>query len=315
MSFSISIILCVFLFVACCDCASFVKDSEVKLKSKPGFGTHKLGARYRRQIWMRFCSQGEQYHPMIELCCNGHVVPKVGNRTRCCGDNSFDPWSEMCCDDTTNSILPRMTQPTCCGSDLYDAASDMCCGSTVFYGVPTRGLPRPTLACCGDQGYDTTRQICCEETLSPVSQRPGALPGCCGSRAYDAASQLCCDGLPTFKPSNMSACCSTHAYNIATQLCCNNQYVAFKVGSNAVCCGRYSTYNPTNQLCCNGFPVSNRNPTGGTMLCCEGVMQPKTTPTTNCCGSQVYDTVTQLCCDGRIPVSKWTFGGGCGGLA
>lgn len=38
MAFSLSISLYVLLVVACCDCASFVKDSEVKLKSEPGFG-------------------------------------------------------------------------------------------------------------------------------------------------------------------------------------------------------------------------------------------------------------------------------------
>lgn len=285
MSFVISISLCVLLFVVCCDCAFFIKDSEVKLKSEPGIGTNKMGGRYRRQVWMRFCSQGEQYNPMVELCCNGHVVPLVGNRTRCCGDNSFDPWSEMCCDETTNTILPRMTQPACCGSDLYDAASDMCCGTTVFYRVPTRGVPKPILACCGDRGYDTTRQICCQENLSPIPRAPGALPACCGGRGYDAATHLCCEGRPTYRPSNMSACC-----------------------------GQFSTYNTATQICCSGF-AQNINQNGTPRMCCDGVMQPKRLATDTCCGTMVYNPTTHRCCDGAVPVSLIMFNGGCGGLA
>lgn len=72
---------------------------------------------------------------MIELCCNGYVVFKVGNWIRCCGDNLFDLWFEMCCDDIINSILFRMMQLICCGSDFYDVVFDLCCGSMVFYGV------------------------------------------------------------------------------------------------------------------------------------------------------------------------------------
>eukprot|EP00117_Sycon_ciliatum_P049544 scpid32942/ scgid2760/ len=194
-------------------------------------------------------------------CCNG--VP-LGPDQQCCG-GSIQPGTIgkgwLCCGNRT-SFNPE--EATCCrGNKQLGRANDVfCCEQKSF--SPATILTRSSqVRCCGDQAFDPSDKLCCGGALR------NTWSGVLGTQ------MACCpyDGYP-FNP-------TTHN----CMLCRGSPSRVIQPKSLPLTCCGTKPYNMSESVCCDFS---------------REVLLPAVYTRSGCCGGQVYDRDSGLCCLGQV---------------
>nr|XP_006823606.1 PREDICTED: uncharacterized protein LOC102810035 [Saccoglossus kowalevskii] len=136
------------------------------------------------------CCASTVYNPPREACCNGQVVighnkENVSNDETCqdlsqrtvaslperldlpCGNDTYDPLHELCCDGVPHYMDAGDTERvSCCGRQTFRPETDLCCNGVVFLGSDE--LDITNRRCCGIQTilvYNSKLQMCCDEQI------------------------------------------------------------------------------------------------------------------------------------------------------
>ena len=204
-----------------------------------------------------------------------HVVSRSQNDSCCRGyvmSISYDSEKHICCNGKVSVKSPNAT--TCCGTNTYDIGKEMCCDNVVLSKIS------PDTGCCTKNGISTVfnknDQICCDGNLYSKRKYTACCLGTNDILPYHESHEICCDG-QTFPKITFNKCC----YNPL---------------------GHAIPYNSSNHLCCDG---NLHHGAISTHLCCSGRSIPKPEPNAasphyDCCGTDIYDTITQICCNGKI---------------
>ena len=148
------------------------------------------------QMRMRCCGQ-LTFNPLTDTCCDGAVTKGVGDG-RCCrtsqGVLAYDPASHLCCQGPGGGKLWSRGNGTgtalyCCGAETFEPSTSICCAGNVRRLRSTSVRP----ACCGSVAYDAARQHCCGGKV-PERRQAAASAMCCGGKMIDGARKICCSG-------------------------------------------------------------------------------------------------------------------------
>ena len=52
--------------------------------------------------------------PVNEVCCSGKKFPRVGHKTCCCAEGTFDPKNKVCCEGKIVDRPPALKGSDCC---------------------------------------------------------------------------------------------------------------------------------------------------------------------------------------------------------
>ncbi|KAL9975497.1 hypothetical protein ACROYT_G012660 [Oculina patagonica] len=125
----------------------------------------------------------------------------------------------------------------------------------------------------------------------------------CNRNQYNTQTELCCNDEIVPLIGNQTRCCDTEAFDPWTQMCCDGSITDILPGmTHPTCCGSqvYDAGSPSS-LCCSGnvfYAIPMRGMPG---------------PVLACCGSNGYNTATQVCCDDRVFFMRASMPGCCGG--
>lgn len=175
----------------------------------------------------------------------------------------------MCCNGIVNDVSDPTYQYRCCGDQAYHYQESICCPGNILEAVPDEFQDRYyQYKCCLD-----------EETGKPV--------------LYNVSTHTCCDGRLQEKKHNLWAtCCGKHIYDHDTEGCCNGE--VYQQSNNLGCCADEVIYDITFQRCCATW-----NRVGNDWVA-DLMLHDKTSNTSQCCGRELYDTKTHVCCDETI---------------
>ncbi|KAK3093547.1 hypothetical protein FSP39_017112 [Pinctada imbricata] len=191
------------------------------------------------------CCGNSTFDPGRELCCEGNVETNLGNR-ECCGASSFDMNNEtlMCCSGVLHHMAGKAfngTTQRCCRSFVVDVdnVNQDCCGGDL-HDTTTHG-------CCSFTSYNKTTHQCCRDTITPLDQE------CCDSIGYDPSNQICCNYrneksmVIRKNSSNDNGCCFVEeddgtlkpkAHDTKKDLCCGQKILHNASLYGYVCCSK-----------------------------------------------------------------------------
>ncbi|XP_055735509.1 uncharacterized protein LOC129821844 [Salvelinus fontinalis] len=149
------------------------------------------------------CSPGGRlYRPSIDMVCGSRVLLNDPGK-HCCGEETYDPQYEICCNGHKHH---RLKNVSCCGGKAYDPSSGQmkCCAGTL-YNLQVQDKLSEEAQCCGSVLMEAgSTQTCCSapglDLLYPTQQ--GFT--CCGHRYPNASLWSCCAGVlhPRPEPHN-----------------------------------------------------------------------------------------------------------------
>ncbi|XP_045076864.1 uncharacterized protein LOC121568446 [Coregonus clupeaformis] len=113
----------------------------------------------------KHCCGEETYDPQNEICCNGLKHSRRGNMS-CCGGKAYDPsgGKVKCCAGTLYN-LQVSEESHCCGSVLMEAGSTQTCCSAP--GLDLLYPTQPGFTCCGHRYPNSSLWSCCAGVLHP----------------------------------------------------------------------------------------------------------------------------------------------------
>lgn len=271
----------------------------------------------------------ELYDPRTTTCCRGQLLPHDSIQSAlCCGNGTFNPRTELCCDETAVKV------PIDPEEESEEESSDIPSAPFIRGGHfrpigNGRGRFPPLFlryACCGQVTYDLNTELCCDGKVIPKPETDPKFPSffsCCGSEIYNLTSQDCCRGKVMSTNSPSERCCGDHIIDYSKSVCCVEDFgnpletpVVFERDAPDVsCCGR-EKINFKKSICCSGkiVPVSSdpqkRSQTlccgdqawvsSESEMCCEGKILPRGSWNETCCGAKPYDMTTHICCNGTV---------------
>ncbi|XP_065179401.1 galaxin-like [Sycon ciliatum] len=175
------------------------------------------------------CGGTAVFEHAIAMCCDGAITTDGPAAVReCCGTNTFPKGAgHMCC--AGNVVNANPAQEKCCGADIYNPYTDICCQDTVMARSQPgavehccgAGIIGPLSACCGNNTvYDPAMQQCCGGQVAD-----GTPPQfmCCGPSSFSIFGEsLCCNGLLQHAgpDARTMACCGTSVFSTLTHTCC-----------------------------------------------------------------------------------------------
>ena len=126
------------------------------------------------------------------LCCNGHVVRRVGGSfAKCCGVKTYDSRYFFCGKD--NRIIAL------CGKLSYDPDKQICCGGK----LSTKTADNYS-KCCGLKNYDSRTHFCYH----------GYIHKKCDGGHYDPKTYICCaDKIRPRVGGENTECCKDRSYD------------------------------------------------------------------------------------------------------
>ncbi|PIK43141.1 hypothetical protein BSL78_20014 [Apostichopus japonicus] len=252
------------------------------------------------------CSQsGRPYNSSTDMECMGNVFPKADGDA-CCLDQSYDSSSEFCC-KTNNGTLP-LSAEECCREITNDADQPRglhCCAGSPY--------SEDTHLCCFNP-YDTRTHIEIRSSngnwnLQPIEDGKTEI---CGSSAINPFFSVCCwwesfNTLCQEVGSASGAFCGSLPYNRETTSCCSGKLnpgipeipgitecagtTAFLNSQKRLCQGKLHTITETSRTQCCGTELFDDQ----TELCCSDQIQRKTSPAMECCDTLVHDPTVQTC--------------------
>nr|XP_002129988.1 uncharacterized protein LOC100185953 [Ciona intestinalis] len=260
------------------------------------------------------------------VCCNDVLNDSPSSTSSsCCGTRAYDTSTSICCD---GQIFDKALGSSCCnGSPYFPSSRHICCGNGPFG-------PFATPRCCGGEGFDIQGgTVCCGGRVYGKYRSPS----CCVDVGYDVTKHTCCGSsiLPNPHGTTEASCCGSYPYDRKTELCCQGTNVTIPASIpkyKAQCCESNGVYNPDTQLCCLGnvFTKINRYTSkccGSAMyssrsqICCdpqdgtEPILYPLTRFGLNsaCCGAVIFNTTAEFCCEGRLTPKTYTQSDCCAG--
>ncbi|KAJ8044364.1 Galaxin [Holothuria leucospilota] len=276
------------------------------------------------------CARSIVYDSSQHLCCSTYtdsfLVEKTSPNAMCCGEGSFIPDTEGCCngnetfvtathqccpdgvvrgvdencDDLPDCSVQRGNDKTCVvyNDDFpeerfiyYNSETSVCTPSGV------RALP-PGLASCGDDVYRTSEEICCQDEIVQRFQN-NMERECCytyGFRKYYTPKTETCYNWEIHPiPKNVSEICSGHLYDSRYYGCDVAGRIRRKedILENPDACYNEQIglfyFNKLHHSCCAGHLIAAGH------SCCD--------VSSECCQPnerQGYNTETHMCCDGNL---------------
>ncbi|XP_029923043.1 galaxin isoform X2 [Myripristis murdjan] len=234
----------------------------------------------------------------MKLCCGlmgkDIILPKKTKEDKCCGDVTYNPIKECCCDSL---LVEDRNCSKCCEEDRvrpppnmtepgYNTTSHICCGSTLSLKLG------PNTKCCGQEAYDADKKLCCGVKGKDIILPKKTKEKCCGNVTYNPIKECCCfrDSLHV-ETRNCSKCCEEDpvrpppdmiepGYNTTSHICCDST-LSLKLWPNAKCCGQ-EAYDADMKLCCG-------------LMGKERILTKKTKED-KCCGNVTYNPSIQCCC-------------------
>ncbi|XP_072030628.1 uncharacterized protein [Amphiura filiformis] len=270
------------------------------------------------------------YNSVNKACTlDGSIIGKQPEE-EFCGHSLYNTRTELCCGwqifDKEDSYGQSRT---CCegGGEAYVPAQQSCFAGRVF------NIPQAEAGACHGFAYATATHLCDINGVIRSKQEFQEKPELCGSPstgrsswiAYDPSVNACCNGIlmvagetccfgQKFNTPNTALgqgkCCAGIAYDPNEHICCERKLI-LKSGRDMECCGpRAYDINNSNQICCGN--VSLQSSPGGRSLytctndiahradetVCENVVYGVTGGV--CCGKQLLDVSTQVCCQNII---------------
>ncbi|XP_040902510.1 uncharacterized protein si:ch211-195m9.3 [Toxotes jaculatrix] len=271
-----------------------------------------------------------------QLCCgplnNKTILTRKSSHHQCCGHAQYDTLKECCFwNDEISEVHPLNSSS--CANESAQIVSALC-----FQSSTTATLP-PQAQYCDKEVFDVDKQLCCGPyNNKTILTRKSSHHQCCGHGQYDTLKECCFwnDEISEVHPLNSSHCASGHApkspqpnctkpdlslcgsscYNPKEFHCCErNQTKTPWCGSAGQCDGVPTVYNPRTQFCCDGCVLELKswrdqdredgeefseisipyNPAKGTVCC----FQFHGSPGQHCCGTEIYQPHTEICCDGH----------------
>ncbi|XP_045930859.1 galaxin isoform X1 [Micropterus dolomieu] len=189
------------------------------------------------------------------------------------------------------TILKRNSSDhECCGYDQYNTKTQCCCviddkleihpiNSNCCKGVQPQNV-QDSQSNCTSLYYNPNDFRCCErnQTMSHWCCAPGRCDA--AVTLYNPKTHVCCDGCLYERMPWRDQCCGETPYGLAQRgvLCCNN--TLYKDGEDGEECSEINiAYNPAK----------------GTTFCCQS----HGLPGQHCCGTEVYEPSTEICCNGH----------------
>ncbi|GAB6022744.1 hypothetical protein CHUAL_006840 [Chamberlinius hualienensis] len=161
------------------------------------------------------------YNDTKHLCCDGNIVDKPNESSKCCGHKSYDSQYSLCCNGSNviTDFEGTIDNLECCGNTYYNFLTQICCEDTpVDMGDLIYGH------CCGADIYDDSTSICCNNTIFGVDDTNEW--GCCGQELYYRKTLVCCEsGLTNNQQDDIAAyCCGDDVvYDSESKKCCKNE--------------------------------------------------------------------------------------------
>jgi len=164
---------------------------------------------------------------------------------------------------------------------------EVCCNGTVDVGND----------CCGEVAYDTNQHVCCDELI-------GEGDDCCGKINYfKSEHEICCSGELGGSTFKIPSCCSNQTFDAYTHTCCGEKLYDNpqiegepEVSRSTRCCGSeeevpesFLPYDYYHSICCDGVIIDVGLHRRGTL---------------KCCGSKVYRSGLQRCCNGTVALAN-----------
>ncbi|CAK6963408.1 uncharacterized protein si:ch211-195m9.3 isoform X3 [Scomber scombrus] len=232
---------------------------------------------------------------------NKTVLTRKSSDEQCCGIGLFNNKTECC--SLAEGVLKRqpINSSYCLQESVYlnDVAGEISSNaiflfsSTWFSGKSVWPQQKPSSQpncnepqthLCGSSCYNPNEFRCCERNQTNPHW-------CCAGQCdavptvYNPHTHMCCDGCVSDGSPWIDQCCGEAPYGLAQRgvLCCNN--TLYKGREDGEECSE------------TGFPY---NPAKGT-ICCS---QFHGTPGQHCCGSNVYQPDTEICCDGHRHLNR-----------
>jgi hypothetical protein len=146
----------------------------------------------------------------------------------CCGNNSYNYMTQICCDGVVRSSIYGYSTG-CCGNQVYNYNTQSCCYKYLGNGSYTQTV------------YNYATQFCCNGVIMPRTY--GYNSWCCNNTVYNTSSSLCCNNtLILRKPyGDNLTCCGSSAINYQTTGCCYDQTGTVQ-----------TSYDYYKEICCNG---------------------------------------------------------------
>nr|XP_054758212.1 uncharacterized protein LOC129264370 isoform X1 [Lytechinus pictus] len=267
-----------------------------------------------------FCSDNGEIIPRAEGkdLCGGQIYDT--DTHGCCGSRIYRLVTQQCCE---YSIQPRVNDEglplECCGLQAYHSVT-----STCFYGTIKDGIPHNNARLCGSEVYDNSRYDCVNgRDLVPQEAGPHIrLCGrmrevydkrdqeCCGEHLI-GRGQTCCHGIQYQTPGTSlkeGQCCGSIGFNPSTHSCCMGSLTPTSGMEDPACCLDQAYDRSVLNITCCGGKLSRKaeeetecSMADGVVhrldeIVCNGVRHPAGQG--QCCGSNLYDPTTELCCDG-----------------
>uniref|UniRef100_T1IV87 Galaxin-like repeats domain-containing protein n=1 Tax=Strigamia maritima TaxID=126957 RepID=T1IV87_STRMM len=263
------------------------------------------------------------FKPESELCCSGNVFPSSPNSYhRCCGSSQFDTTRQKCCDGVVHDLRPGFD---CCGSAYFSVKEAKCCISPLDRKAILKQFPATILGdidaihstlCCGLKLFNSKTHICCSADRAtmplgppPPSSFPASNAESSGFPPMSASPNYMtiASNTPRFiiyqKEFKNTACCKGRIYDRSKESCgygedqpqtyeSNSHFVQMNYPqpmTKFMC--NTEEYSTKTHICCSHFSSEN-----GTFNVVNTLMEKKW-PNTVCCGSEIYNYETQLCCN------------------
>ncbi|XP_072030632.1 uncharacterized protein [Amphiura filiformis] len=259
-----------------------------------------------RDSELKCCNHQQTYNDSTHICCGSDIHRNQEDNLVCCGQDPMNRHEQTCCQTGPRTYARLDGHGYCCGADkVYMPHTQLCCHtgflpqmSSAVHDVPRS--QRHGIECCGLKTYITSTEICCNGVVHDKDDHTS----CCGDQAYNILDQVCCNGIVSDIVDGKTECCGKTSFNPTIEQCC-----LFKVSSlaNGKCCGNQA-YHPSDSSCCNERINDGIPEIEGVQKCCRGLSYLETQQICcngelcdqqkdmNCCGKNMYNTTTHLCC-------------------
>ncbi|CAG2233044.1 unnamed protein product [Mytilus edulis] len=194
----------------------------------------------------------------------------------------YDPERQLCCDFGVASIFNERGQELdCCSERTFNVETEICCIKDVFKKFAEDGKEQ---SCCGAIHYLKSEEVCCNNTLY---EKINGINSCCGSTPIDQKTTCCSDGNGNKKSHSIGThkkCCGVEYYNKTTHYCNSKKKGIVLPKFKSLC--NNTEYYILKGRCCSGtlYNVSDSD------------------EHYKCCGTKLYNTVEEQCCDGSLTI-------------
>ena len=104
-----------------------------------------------------------QWRSDTHICFNGVIYPNgTGNGAYCCGDTSYNGYTQMCCNEIIHTVAGSTAVYRCCGNEPYNYYTQICC----YYPDKVYDLIGNKTSCCYSEIYDQYDHMCCYDAVT-----------------------------------------------------------------------------------------------------------------------------------------------------